>query len=331
MQARWGNQYLQKTFFSSGGIPVLSAGMNTPFVFVRDQSLLTILKDSYLHPSLLILLAILISLLTFFRLIPSWAPPVPEKLKRLAGWFIGSSYTGEVEEEQIVFVEEDLEQTTEELPCGPPAWAEQVFQQESIKKPERLRIEFKRVDLGTGKDFYVKVHFPPIKILGFRLPEGTEFAFPAFTIPNPVLLILAVLLAIAAQIMVYSSNSLAGMVLYLLSMAGLIIWIRINSKWTNVFGNQWRISPRAEKLFLGVLLAVTAFIRYYDLSYRVYGLDIDEIRWTLQSWYSTILMLVKGDFISQYTSMPVGFWIRSVFLRLFGLNFISARVEICHS
>ncbi len=328
MQAQWGNQYIQKTFYSTGGVPVLAVGMNTPFVFVRDQSLLTFLKDSYLHPSLLIVLVVLIGLLVLIVIMPvAWTRPVPERLKGLAGWFNGPERPGDAEEEQVVFLEENLEQLIEEFPSEPPEWAEHVFQPDPVKKPERVRAEFKRVTLDAGKDYYVKIHIPPIRILGIRFPGRIEFALPAFRIPNPILITLAVLLAISAQIMIHANNSLAGIVLYLLSAAGLIAWIRINPRWTNVFGNQWRISPRAEKLLLGVLLAATAFIRYYDLNYRVYGLEGDEVKWTIQSWYSTILMLDKGDFISHYIFMPVSFWIRSAFLRLFGLNFISPRIE----
>ncbi len=328
LKAQWGDEYIEKTFYSSGGIPVLAAGMNTSFVFVRDQSLLTILKDSYLRPSFLILLAFLIGLLAFILIVPvTWMDPVLKRFKRLTNWLNSPEHLSETKEEQVVFYDEELELFTSELPSEPPDWADQVFQPNPIKKPERVRAEFKRADFEDGKDYYVKIHIPPIRILGFRLPKSVEYTFPAFNIPNPALITLAVLLAIVAQVMVFSRNSMAGIVLYLLSFAGLIVWIRINPKWTSVFGNQWRISTLAERLLLGALLAVTAFIRYYDLNYRVYGLELDETKWTIQSWYSTILMLDKGDFISQYISMPVSFWIRSVFLRLFGLNFISARIE----
>jgi 4-amino-4-deoxy-L-arabinose transferase-like glycosyltransferase len=328
LQAQWGDGYIEKTFYSTGGTPVLAAGMNTSFVFVRDQSLLTILKDSYLRPSFLTLLAVLIGLLTVILILPaSWMDPVLKRFKGLTNWLNSPEYLSETKEEQVVFYEEELGLFTAELPSEPPEWADQVFLPDPVKKLERIRAEFKRVNIEDGRDFYFKIHIPPIRILGFRLPERVEFTFPAFNIPNPVLITLAVLLAIVAQVMVFNNNSIAGIVLYLLCFTGLIVWIRINPKWMNVFGNQWRISTLAERLLLGAVLAVTAFIRFYDLNYRVYGLEIDETRWTIQSWYSTILMLVKGDFISQYSSLPLSFWIRSIFLRLFGLNFISGRIE----
>jgi len=329
MQTQWGDQYIQKNFYNTEGIPVLAAGMNTPFVFVRDQSLPTILKDSYIRPSFLIFIVILIGLLAFTAIIPiAWTRPVPEQLRRLTDWFKGPDHPDELEEEQVAFLEEDMEIPSEELHSEPPEWAEQIFQPDLVKKPERLRAEFKRVTWEDGKDYYIKIHIPPITILGFRLPEKVEFALPAFHIPNPVLITLAVLLAIVAQIMVHSSNFLAGIVLYLLSAAGLIVWYRINPKWTNVFGNQWRISPRAE-IWIGLLLlAAVIFTRFYDLGYRVYGLEADETKWTAQSWFSTILQVDRGEFATaHYRFLPVDFWVRSIFLRIFGLNFISARIE----
>lgn len=327
MQSQWGNKYIQKTFYSTDGTPVLAAGMNTPFVFVRDQTLLAILKDSYIRPTFLVLLSVIIGLLAYTVFMKvSWTYRMPKRLKRLAIWFNGSETTFDQEDEQESFSIEDRAQPIDELPAEPPEWAEQVFQSDLISKPERPKVEFSKVDGGQGKDYYFKVHLPSIRIMGFKLPGKIQFAFPSFQIPNPGLLTLSVLLAITAQIMIVVSNSLAGIILFLLSGSGLIVWIRVNPKWTNVFGNQWRISPRAEKLLIAVLLAITVFLRYYDLSNRVYGLVVDEIKWTVQSWYSTILMLDKGELLSHYLYLPVGFWMRSTFLRLFGLNFISARI-----
>ena len=328
LQAKWGNGYLQKIFYAADGTPTLAAAMNTPFIFARDQSLLTILKDSYLRPSLLVFLFVLIGLLVFTAVLPiAWARPIPERLKRLVNWFNGPENPADVEADRVEFFEEILNQPITEQPSEPPEWAEEIFQSKPVKVPERLHAEFNRVRQENGKDYYIKIHLPPIKILGFSLLGKVEFALPAFHIPNPVLITLALILAFIAQFMIYRGIPVAGIALYLLSSAGLIIWIRLNSKWTNVFANQWRISPLAEKLLVAVLLAVTAFIRYYDLNFRVYGLEGDEVTWTIQSWYSTILMVGKGAFISHYLYMPLSFWIRSVFLRLFGLNFISARIE----
>ena len=328
LQRRWGNQYVQKTFYSNDGIPVLSSGMDTPFVFVRDQSLPSILKDSYLRPSFLIFLVVLVGILVFTLTVPvAYIGPMPLRIKRLSDWFNGPVQLAPKEVDQALFLEAVLEQTSGEKSSELPEWAEQVFQPDLEMKPERFHAEFKRTNREGGKDYYVKVHFPPIKILGLHLPEKIELAFPTFHIPNPILIFLSVLLAITAQFMVFYRNSLAGIVFYLLSVSGLMVWIHMNPKWTNVFGNQCRISRGAENLFIGVLLAVTAFIRYYDLSNRVYGLGVEETKWTILSWYSTFLTVDKGDIVSPSITMPVSLWIRSAFFHLFGLNFISPRIE----
>jgi hypothetical protein len=286
-----------------------------------------ILIDSYLRPTFLIFLAGLFCLLAFTLFIKAaWMPRMPEWLKSLAGWFAGPEIPDYIGVEQVSFSEEAFFQPLEELPIEPPVWADQVFQPDLGIKSERFLIEFRKVSKELGKDYYIKVHFPLIKIFGLSLPGSVEFAFPAYQIPNPSLLILSVFLAIAAQILVFSGNSLAGIIFYILCASGLMVWIRINPKWTSVFSNQWRITTRVEKLLLAVTLALAAFLRYYDLVIRVYGLEVDEIKWTIQSWYSTILMLNKGELVTQYIFMPVGFWIRSIFMRLFGMNFISPRI-----
>jgi len=329
MLAQWGKKYIQKIFYDTSGTPILAAGMDTSFVFDRDQSLSTILYDSYLRPSFLIFLSVLFGLLIFTAIIPfAWRLPVPDQLKRLAKWFKDSDHSVKLEEEQGVFLAEDFEIATEEQPVELPDWADQIFQPDLAKKSQQFRAEFKRVNREVGKDIYIKIHIPLITLLGFRLPEKVEFALPSFHIPNPVVIILAVLLAITAQIMIHGGNIVSGIVLYLLSAAGLIGWFRLNPKWTNIFNNQWRISPRAE-IWSGIIVLVAViFTRFYDLGYRVYGLEEDETKWTVQSWFSTILQLNRGDFATaHYTFLPVDFWVRSIFLRIFGLNFISARIE----
>jgi hypothetical protein len=330
LQTKWGDLFYQETFFDSEGVPVLAAAMNTPFVFVRDQSLLAILKDSYLHSSLLILMTILIGLIGLTAFLPmAWSRSVPIQFKRLVDWFNGSERPIDLDakKDHIDSIEEFLEPPAERVRSEPPEWAEQVFQPAPINTSMRVHAELKQVRQDDGNDLYLKVHIPRINAPGLHLPEKTELSLPAFRIPNPLFIALAVLFAIAAQIMIQIGNSWAGIAFYSLSAAGMGTWIRLNPKWKNVFSNQWQISPRVEKFLLGALMAGTAFIRYYDLKFRVYGVDGDEVKWTIQSWYSTILMVHKGDFISHYDFMPVSFWIRSVFLRLFGLNFISARIE----
>ena len=328
LNKKWGEGYIEKTFYSTDGIPVLIAGMNTPFVFVRDQTPLMIFTDSFLHPPLLILFTVLICLIVLFIFLPKfWIDPVRKVFIRLAEWVIGPSAQLSGLEEQTIFEEPEFIRSGETLPSEPPDWAENIFPADQLARPQRLQIDFKRVNKAGGKDMYFKIHIPSLIIPGVHIPSVMKFSLPALNIPNPFLLSLSILTAILAQIMISSGNSLAGILFYLLCLIGLIIWIRINPRWSRVFENQLQISPLAEKIVLSILIAASAFMRYFDLSSRIYGLDLQEIKLTLQSWYSTILMVDKGDLLSTYQLFPVGFWIRSIFMRLFGINFLSARIE----
>jgi len=328
LNRKWGEGLIEKTFYSTDGIPVLTAGMNTPFVFVRDQTPLMILRDSYFHPPLLILIAVLACLVVLFIFLPKfWISPVRKIFSRLTEWIIGPAYQVPGSEEQTIFEDPEFVRSGEALPSEPPDWAENIFPADQPARPKRLRIDFKLVDKASGKDMYFRIHIPSIRIPGVHIPDAVKISLPSFKIPNPFLLSLAILSAILAQIMISSGNSLAGILFYLLSLIGLIIWIRINPGWSHVFANQLQISPLAEKVILSILIATSAIFRFFDLSSRVYGLDLQEIKLTLQSWYSTILMIDKGDLLSTYQLFPIGFWIRSVFLRIFGVNFLSARIE----
>ncbi len=328
LNGKWGDDYVEKIFYSTDGIPVLTAGMNTPFIFVRDQSPLLILKDSFLHPPLLILFTILVSLLVLFIFLPRISiNPVRKIFIGLADWIVGPPNQVSGVEEQTIFEEPKFVRSVEALPSEPPEWADNIFTADRVSRSQRVRIDFKQVTEASGKDMYLRIHIPSIKIPGVRIPDAVKISLPALNIPNPFLLSLSLLSAILAQMMISSGNALAGILFYFLCLIGLFIWIRINPKWTHIFENQLQISPFAEKIILSIIIAASAFFRYYDLSSRVYGLDLNEIKLTLQSWYSTILMVDKGELLSNYQLFPVGFWIRSVFLRFFGINFLSARIE----
>jgi 4-amino-4-deoxy-L-arabinose transferase-like glycosyltransferase len=141
-------------------------------------------------------------------------------------------------------------------------------------------------------------------------------------------LILSIFLAIAAQFTISRQLPVVGASLYLASAIVFIVWARRNPKWTNVFAHQLKLSTRVEIILATLLLLAVTLTRFYDLGYRVYGLEADETKWTVQSWYSAILRVDQGEFASaHYQYLPVSFWVRSFFLRIFGMNFVSARVE----
>jgi 4-amino-4-deoxy-L-arabinose transferase-like glycosyltransferase len=326
----WGTSLVRRYFYSQDGIPVLSAGMNTPFVFERDRSLGAIVRESYGHLPLLTFLGILVVLFGLIAFFPmAWTAHLPRRFKALAGWFDAPVHPPEMEEEPVEIIDiSPFPPEPEPQPAEPPEWVGQVFASQPTKKPARVKIEGRSGHGQEGCDLYLHVHVPIIHLPRSPLPEGWRISVPDLAIPAPLSLVTAVTAAILAQVLVYVDSFAAGVIFYAVSAAALVIWMRRNSKWRNVLVNQVHVPSRAEMVIGILLLAVIIFTRFYDLGYRVYGLEADETKWTAQSWFSAILGVDKGDFAGMhYQYLPVDFWVRSFFLRIFGLNFLSARIE----
>jgi len=331
LMAHWGGSLIQRMFYSVGGTPVLAAGMNTPFVFERDRPIPATLLDSLRHPAFLLFLALLALVLATVSFLPAvWISRLPVRLRPLTDWF-NRPEPSEPEEalgddfEQIVAP--PLEPVAASL-ADPPEWAGGLSQAASPQKPDRYAGNIQSDQTAGGRDIYIHIHIPSIQLPRWHLVNSIDISLPPVSIPGSLWLILSVLLAVAAQILVARQSFTAGGALYLLCIAGLTFWAWKNPKWRNVFANQLRLSQRAEWLFLLVILVLAAFLRFHDLAYRVYGLEADETKWTIQSWYSTILRVNLGEFATMhYQFLPVDFWVRSIFLRLFGMNFVTARLE----
>ncbi|MEW6092494.1 MAG: glycosyltransferase family 39 protein, partial [Chloroflexota bacterium] len=330
LTAQWPQEIVLRDFYNPDGIPVLSAGMNTPFVFERDRSFLEVIRESYGRLPLLVFLAILFIIFGLIAFIPtSWTLRLPRRIRSVAGWF--NAPVRQVEEAEEPIEPEDRPEVPiphEAPPAEPPAWVDEVFELPRREKAGKVKVEARSVPAEQGRDVYLRLHLPTLRLPWKHLPEGMRLSLPALQIPQPVLLSGVVGLAIAAQIYIHFQNFLVGAILYLLGIAGLVYWARKNPKWLNALTNQARIPPRAELVIGLLLLVVVIFTRFYDLGYRVYGLEADETKWTVQSWLSTILRVDQGEFAGMhYRFLPVDFWARSIFLRVFGLNFMSARLE----
>ncbi len=333
LKAQWGDQLIQRMFYSTDGIPVLAAGMNTPFTFERDRSFPNTLLDAFQHPVFIILISLLFALLALVAFLPAARfSHLPVWFTRLGNWFNRPDQSQlekeEKAEEDILLIEPSDETPPEIIVSEPPSWAIELSPSERPQNHNWLDGKFKSVSTSQGKDFYIRIHVPSIHLIWPHLPQGMEISIPAIRIPNGVLLILSVCLAIAAQFIISHKAFIVGILFYFASALCLIIWARRNPKWLRVLTNQLRISPRAEILIASLLLLIIAFTHFYDIGHRVYGLEADETKWTVQSWYSAILRVDQGEFASaHYNFLPVSFWIRSIFLRVFGMNFISARIE----
>ncbi len=329
---QWDRELIQRMFYSSGGIPVLAAGMNTPFTFERDRPSLATFLDAFQHLPFIILLILLMALLGLAAFLPAArVVSLPARVNRFVEWLNRSSSPGEAGdagEEDLLLPEITPAITLQTQPDELPTWAEQLTLSKEPPKPGRLTGEVKSVKSSEGKDVFIRIHIPALHLGLPHLSKGWDITIPPIHFPNSVLLILSIFLAFAGQFAISRHWYVPGALLYLGCGIGLFFWTRRNPKWMGLFTGQIRTAPRVELIFAIVLLAGIAFTRFYDLGYRVYGLEADETKWTVQSWYSTILRVDQGEFATaHYQYLPVSFWVRSVFLRLFGLNFISARIE----
>jgi 4-amino-4-deoxy-L-arabinose transferase-like glycosyltransferase len=349
LQAQWGSSTFSRVFTSTDGTPVLAAVTNTPVIFEQDKNFALILRESYSRPSLWILFSALLALTLLAAFFPvRWLAYLPTPFKRLVDWVnapaLGPALAAEPDypEEVVEELTTILPSQAESLPTEPPEWAavfpaSQPVRRDSMKPRRRLPLwaQFKRVQVEDGADFYLRLHLPRLTLPKVNLPRlaGGDAASPAFSlsgmhIPGGPWLIGSVLLAITAQVCIQNKLISFGVPAYLLSAAGLVMWARLNPKWTSVFTNQVRMNLRGETFAVLFLLLTTIALRFFDLKTRVYGLEADETKWTVQAWYSAILRLDVGEFAGMhYNYLPVDFWVRSFFLRLFGLNFISARIE----
>ncbi len=333
LQKAWGKQFIGKSFYNPEGKVILQAGMNTPFVFEQDKPLSTLLNDTYGHGSLLVLIGGLVLLLFAIATYPThWRSRIPTRFLRPLTWIAGPGEATEFEEPEYSWIQvpEAEEAALQPESTEPPAWAQQTL---GTDISPNCWFKF---DLQTSKnlkslDINLHVRLPRWKNV-FQ-PDGMEDDQPALLVkeiqvPQPLLFIAAVLSAVAAQSALSFGWLWVGLVGYLGAAVGLLAWAIKNPKWRSVFPFQIQIKPHHEALLFSGMLFLMAIVRYYDLGYRVYGLEADETKWTVQSWYSTILRVNLGEFASMhYDHVPVDFWVRSAFLRLFGLNFISARIE----
>lgn len=349
LRKQWGDSFIGRIFYSTGGGAVLAAGMNTPFVFEQDKPFITILSESYTRFSLWALLAGLLACLTIAAFLPSkWLFKFPT-LSRLTNW------VNTPVPEPFNFPADDYDILKESVPAptvtkvkeitisDPPEWAvEQGFiqlNQESASTPSKrgyfFKTQIKPVRDDNGTDYYIKIHLPKIKLPKLSLSGlpglnnlKESINLPALQFPDGIILIGVVILAVFAQVMINNQSFRVGILAYLMSTVGLLIWAHNNPKWKSIFTSQLQLNQRGEAILLSLIILLTILTRFFDLNSRVYGIEADESKWTVQTWYSTILRVDIGEFGGRHFKfLPVDFWMRSIFLRIFGLDFVSARIE----
>ncbi|MBI5349825.1 MAG: glycosyltransferase family 39 protein [Chloroflexi bacterium] len=184
---------------------------------------------------------------------------------------------------------------------------------------------------GVEIDLKIRFHLPQFKNFSewqFQRPNvGSILQWASFDFGNPGWLLGAIALAALGQAAIFSQRFEAGMVLYALAMALTIYWAYRNPSARERAAESATFHSRAIEIILIVaLILVSTIARYYQLDKKVYGLEGDETKWTMQVWFSTITGEQRGDFSHHFYDQPVDFWLKSAFMRVFGENFFSARV-----
>jgi 4-amino-4-deoxy-L-arabinose transferase-like glycosyltransferase len=325
----WGNERVVRDFYNPDGIPVLSSGMNTPFVFERDRAFLQVVQESYRRTPLLLFIGILLVLIGAIALIPStWVTRLPNSLKRITNWIDFPVQTRDTPDQPLILPGPEHQPEPQIEDPDPPEWALKVKPSKQKTRAGRFQLSTKQVKTRLGHDLYLYLHIPRINFPRKAKAGKRTVIFPDLHFPLPILLLGAVCLAVLGQIFISQQGFAIGSILYILGAICLITWSYLNPKWKNFFQNQL-LPPRRIEILLGILLlCAVLFTRFYDLGYRVYGLEADETKWTAQSWYSAILQVDQGEFGPRhYPYQPVDFLVRSMFLKVFGLNFLSARID----
>jgi hypothetical protein len=221
-----------------------------------------------------------------------------------------------------------LEPTHDETPEA------NVLDDDALSHSRGFQARITPVCTPDGTEVYIYQHLPAFvfpKLKPFSMPgesKGGGISMSTGPIPEQILVMGALALAVAAQLLIYNQSILSGFLLYLASAAWLFGWAARNPAWKDAFAHQLNVPIRTEALLFAILVLATIFTRFYDLKYRVYALESDESKWTAQSWYSTILRTDHGEFHTRhYRFVPVDFWVRSIFLRIFGVSYPSARLE----
>jgi 4-amino-4-deoxy-L-arabinose transferase-like glycosyltransferase len=120
-----------------------------------------------------------------------------------------------------------------------------------------------------------------------------------------------------------------GIVLYLLSGIGFLIWsFRNNQKIGNDIESPSTISKKWEITLVMLVVALAAFGRLYALKSVPYGIEGDEAKWTAE----VVSIGIRGEYDSNglyhRDALPVSFYMQTIFHKLLGPSLYAARLEV---
>lgn len=120
-----------------------------------------------------------------------------------------------------------------------------------------------------------------------------------------------------------------GLVLYLFSAAGFLFWSLINNnELTADIDGSYRQSKNWEVALAVIIIALASFGRLYMLKSVPYGIEGDEAKWTAE----VVWLGLRGELdlsgLYHRDSLPVSFYMQTIFHRLMGPSLFAARFEV---
>ncbi len=120
-----------------------------------------------------------------------------------------------------------------------------------------------------------------------------------------------------------------GILLYLISVIGFLLWSRFAGTSTSTEPDESRpISLRAEVALVILMLSLAAFGRMYFLKSIPYGIEGDEAKWTAEVVALDILGEPDGLAMYHRDALPVSFFMQTLFHKLLGPSIFAARFEV---
>ncbi|MBI3763046.1 MAG: glycosyltransferase family 39 protein, partial [Chloroflexi bacterium] len=135
----------------------------------------------------------------------------------------------------------------------------------------------------------------------------------------------ALVLAVTGQFVVNGGDFVAGGLLYLAAGAIFLVWAFRRPPAAQAVLSAGTLGRRAEMTLLLLVAAIAVTARFYNAGNKPYGLEGDETKWVMQSYFSTILDVPRGDFGHHFQYLPVSFYLQGLAMRLWGINFLAPR------
>lgn len=115
----------------------------------------------------------------------------------------------------------------------------------------------------------------------------------------------------------------------LLAAALLVTWVVAGRELLQPAASDSSISRRYEFPLIAAVIAVGAFMRFYQLGAYPYGIEGDEMKWS----YSIVQYMLAGELqvwpaSTFFGYAPLSFWYEALVFRLFGANILVARMMV---